>query len=237
MGQTCSDAERASDQQRWQKYEQRKREAHDSNGGGGGGTDTSYDPADPIETQSGPPDERTTPPEIRRALSFDPTPRSGGACIAAAVNLPLVLGGQACVVMSFDQLLSGDASLIFTGTPLTQGSTGFAASATGGLILSNAANASEYEGPFVNLGGGANVGPSVVAAGDISLGKSDDRLIYTVDVGGGRGFVLNKGIPQLRAEGHGGTTFTKKVADFNLGDIPVPFNPWRFIRAVQEIQG
>jgi hypothetical protein len=46
MGQTCSDAERASDQQRWQEYLQRR----DGNGGGGGGGGGADEPEGPIPT-------------------------------------------------------------------------------------------------------------------------------------------------------------------------------------------
>jgi hypothetical protein len=227
LGEVCTAEEKAADLQRLQDYYQ--------------ATKQTYVPASDERPRfvSGP--AHVAEGFVPRADYFsarDLLPKMGGGCASASVSLPVVIGGQACLLGNVNSWFSGKVALTLTGTPATQGSTGLSASATAGLAISNARSPDDYRGWFANVGGsgGSSVGGNVVAA-DLAVGAARDGYgVYVLDAGGGRGVVppgWNKDF-MLPVEFHGGATYTD-VFDIDLAYVPLPFNPWAIFGAASGI--
>jgi hypothetical protein len=161
---------------------------------------------------------------------FDLTPRMGGGCVAASASLPLVFAVQGCVIFDPGGLVSGKGTIVTTVTPGTQGSTGIGGSITAGPVVTNARDADDVKGWFVNDGVSAFPNLYGGAAG-LAIGRAEDGyLVYVADAGLGRGFVIDKDF-RWTAEYHGGATWTEvQTQEFDLAYIPIPGNPWMFVR-------
>jgi hypothetical protein len=154
----------------------------------------------------------------------------GGGCVAASASLPLVFAVQGCVIFDPGGLVSGKGTIVTTVTPGTQGSTGIGGSITAGPVVTNARDADDVKGWFVNDGVSAFPNLYGGAAG-LAIGRAEDGyLVYVADAGLGRGFVIDKDF-RWTAEYHGGATWTEvQTQEFDLAYIPIPGNPWMFVR-------
>jgi hypothetical protein len=141
-----------------------------------------------------------------------------GLCGSGSVSAGYMVGAQYCLVGSGDDWTSGKLTFTRTYTPLTQKSTGIGVAAAVQGLVSNARKGSDFGGPFGNVGIG--YGKRWVFAGDIALGRADDGYpVYTVAAGAGIG---------AKMEVHYGLTYTE-VGQFDLANLPIPFNPWRLL--------